>query len=1404
MAIRPVPPGPIAPTPPVLDVPPAPSDTSWFVQPLQAAVPIAFLPLRLETRFGKDRSGQPQLWVRAFPDDVHVDSFEPELTAAELAARQAYLANPDASGPDPDKCLAAWVSIAQRFGAARAAWIVSPDAATAGSKASDWTRAASTALLPDRLIFTAYDAEGGVVRQAGAEIADGLTLGPSPAGGDPATDEGLRWIRDFQHAIDIGLAVRLPISAAQQSNGFTRVMAFGVKSRLPADRGAQLLAQALDAHHYTDGVELLPLGTPTNNADGVKAGYRTADPGYVASFAVERGAPRTPSADGRADGDRLAGALGIAASHFAFVRGSDGRHDDAPAAMNTVLWPATLGYYLQNMVAGAVPDPDNLIPAARSHFVTWTRARGPWPTLRLGRQPYGVVPVVSSHSYLAIEGGQFLPRLFTLLQTLRTFWESSVGHVDRLVPGSDPDATLAAVLGMSPSSTGYAGRTVLGPQFNDYYWGFLGQKVDSSWFTKLSQMSTSLLGSAGPTMGATRLGNATYLGKHFSLSSKLVAAPLSDAPLTDNYLSAFAAMTMAQVRDLAPPANPVALLWLLVRHGVLRQYADSAYALLGAAVQPTDKLEPELVNISPVVETSRVWDQLGMSLPNLGPVGQYLDQHKQDGPAPFAEFWRALTALAGMTTTELDRALRESIDLGSYRLDAWFTSLASLRLDTVRRQAGNQQTLYVGAYGWVENVRPQSEVASWGYVHAPSLGHATTAAVLRSGYLSHQTGGSSAAAIDLSSSRVRRALQLLEGVRAGQPLGAQLGYQLERALHERTLDVYIARFRTFARTDEVAGDPVVDGLALLDKQAQIPWDGGTFPASGTADYDALNALLTGLADTLHAVSDLMLAESVHQLVGGNALRAGATVDALGRGESPPPVLDVTRTPRRGGVITHRLLALLADGPAAGWPVTPRGKAEPRLDAFVAGILGAPARVRARANFVDASGATVSTVEITLADTTLGPLDLLALNDRAPGVQGQSRIEQHLARAAWLRRPPGTPTTASAKLILDRDPTWPAEVLSIDELLTAAASARALVAGARGVTAADLTTADQAVDIAIDTAELQTRADAAAATLASVRAQLDAAAQTDLALEAAAQLGVEGAVPALDSQTWPAQVALVKSLLDARRAQLAALEAGFSRTGAAEMALRDHDIARMRVVFGRDLVVVPRLTAAAAAAIAPLFAQSDALLQNRPLDAVTYFSRAARVRAGVARLDEALLHAESLNSGARLELAVAQLPAVAGERWAGLPLFAGAAPVDRLSILAVGTPATAEGALFIDEWLETVPNSSETSGVTFHVADAKSRAPQAILLGVQPDASPEWTLQSVEGTLLEAIDLAHFRAVDPDTLGVVGHFLPALFFAANFGAEPPDTISTDLSLAAPPPIVLPVGTTPIIGGVLGRL
>ena len=44
-------------------------------------------------------------------------------------------------------------------------------------------------------------------------------------------------------------------------------------------------------------------------------------------------------------------------------------------------------------------------------------------------------------------------------------------------------------------------------------------------------------------------------------------------------------------------------------------------------------------------------------------------------------------------------------------------------------------------------------------------------------------------AVNLSSERVRTALAFLEGIRHGQQLGALLGYQFERGLHDRYDDL---------------------------------------------------------------------------------------------------------------------------------------------------------------------------------------------------------------------------------------------------------------------------------------------------------------------------------------------------------------------------------------------------------------------------------------------------------------------------------------------------------------------------------------------------------------------------------------------------------------------------------------
>src|SRR6185369_13357127 len=105
----------------------------------------------------------------------------------------------------------------------------------------------------------------------------------------------------------------------------------------------------------------------------------------------------------------------------------------------------------------------------------------------------------------------------------------------------------------------------------------------------------------------------------------------------------------------------------------------------------------------------------------------------------------------------------------------------------------------------------------------------------------------------------------------------------------------------------------------------------------TNSKTVLEGELNALADSVDAVSDALVAESVYQVVRGNPLRAASTVDSIAGGETPPPELEVVRTPRTGIALTHRLITLFSGEPvlSPGWPSpenSVRADADPHLNA----------------------------------------------------------------------------------------------------------------------------------------------------------------------------------------------------------------------------------------------------------------------------------------------------------------------------------------------------------------------------------------------------------------------------------------------------------------------------------------
>jgi hypothetical protein len=133
--------------------------------------------------------------------------------------------------------------------------------------------------------------------------------------------------------------------------------------------------------------------------------------------------------------------------------------------------------------------------------------------------------------------------------------------------------------------------------------------------------------------------------------------------------------------------------------------------------------------------------------------------------------------------------------------------------------------------------------------------------------------------------------------------------------------------------------------------------------------------------------------------------------------------------------------------------------------------------------------------------------------------------------------------------------------------------------------------------------------------------------------------------------------------------------------------------------------------------------------------------------------------------------VGQLPRRAGDRWTALPFADGARPpggVVQIVAQRAGAPRLngPVAGLFVDEWVEVIPSDSEVTGVALRFDEPGARAPQAVLLALGAADRGGWDLASLEALLLDTLELAKLRAIDPQVLTQVGQFLPATMLALD--------------------------------------
>ncbi|WP_405860952.1 hypothetical protein OG361_37765 [Streptomyces sp. NBC_00090] len=1465
---------------------------------LDPEVPLLLLPVRLETRLRTDGE-LDKLLVRIFPDDIHVESHEPHPTDGEVQQGRRYWRTvwragraENADGDRARLLLAAWGQLSGALGAQRARRLVRlltpvsdtrpeaplPDAAPWPEPAwpevpvrgRGWNRAATASTLPDLFVVRAYQGDVLVGEKEGEPVPDVVQLGPDPdaepAPDGPHLDPALRWLTEFGEAERKGLAVTVPLDREGYDRTreplLTRVVAFGVSGSLDPEASAGRLARLLSGRDGDGEAAFVAQGTATNNTeDG--GGSAPAPPDVDRLLGAA--APAAPP-DPWANCSRAAAAFGLPVAALTDVPGADEPEQADARALQMALWSATGDFYLDELLekdrGGAELPVDR--SWLRRHYFENVRARGPLPVLRLGRQPYGVLPVTATARWQPDPGREpsGLTGLHRVLGVLRPFWEVGVGSLPRVGGPDQPGETLALpkperdvlrALGMAPVSRTASVRSVQGGllacfkdvslSLSGISFGGTGYCVGDTPEDLHSQALNTALGIGyRPRISHHVNGAATRLWLPYVRPVNLPAGvdPADDlSGFLNNVVERFEMRKLMIRKEEART-----LLEALLRHTANLEYGRAA-----SGVRDPDALWPRLrfadALLNPQHELSTITGAGLLARPfTLGKImalsapgtdadggadrgttvlqavlgartsmaGQVVEAAtRRNGvlallgterpwSVRLAEIDAALQYLAGRVKTwrdreedpfaAMERLLGECLDLVSHRLDAWIGSLATARLHALRSPGRRPTGVQLGAYGWVENLSPRTVPRSRGWVLAPSLPQAATAAVLHSGALSHPTDPG-AFAVDLSSRRMRVAMTVLDGIAQGQPLGALLGYRLERRLHDEReqaeapleLDRFIAPLRAkwsvqavqhsaTGAQEFIGAHDVTDGARLAEVPesevvAHLRAHSGNPPMTG-AEEKAVRRHLVSLRDDLDAVGDLLLAESVHQLTQGSPDRAGATLESLAAGGQPPPRPQVLDTPRRGIPVGHRVLVVVPEGAAraAGWDgaqqiVRARAKAEPRLDTWAGHQLGATGRIRLRAAWLrpgqEDGGGTATVTEHTWPLTRYCALDVVAL-------AATGRLRTVLERELLTQRPPNVPADAIPVLRPGRASGWARTALDIAQVEALGTAVAGVLAAARPGTAAELASAHNPPEPVVDpqfTARAQEAVD-------GLRAAVNAK-----DLEALAAYGVTGP-PAGPAGEQADQLAAALRRAE-ERLTLARQETERGGPGAAAAVLE--------AVFGPGFRAVGLSAPPGAAALDDSFGSGldrggDVLLV--PGDWVELMGT---VRPGTGALADLLLHTGAAATGAGYALRIGQVPFATGDRWVG----ARRRPEDEekpatglvvhgpVQPLAAGRAAV----LVVDAWSELIPSQRHTAGATFHYDAPGARAPQAVLLAVPPVVGAPWTPDVLAATIGEAFDLAKLRLVDLDALGWLGRYLPAAYLPEGAMGTAPSIHVKDL-------------------------
>ncbi len=842
---------------------------------------------------------QDELWLRWFPDSNFAETGPGPMDENEIRLIHQIKAFPHfRDWPDlgDAQSEAVWLELLNHSGPARAVHLMRY--AVDGKEVPDLSeRLGRIAALPFQVMLFTLTGDRIQRLAAGTPIPPNTKDGPGAVSYSPEALGDMAWAASFPQAVAEGMGLRLAdsdqISQAREADW---IMAVGLD---PETDGLNEIDRLFQSHLAAGQIGFIPAESATNNAEGAATDLlpnRSEAAQYVLD--ATRHEAQVFQKDKERAAQRLARALGLDSGEMEKHVHSDESSAVDAAAMIRVIGPALIDGALQTIPLFDALDENQLIDAIAASV----QAGGPLAAMRFGDGAYGIAPVMD---FKAARIKNNLTDAQGIVGSYAAGWANLLGAA---VARSSADLTLRLLPG-DPDSA---------------------EKLD-------------LILNIQP--GAVRLD----VGDDSQADVKPVGCPYVRGPLDHQAPAQYLRNLVEDVpRELPDPDHTVRnwpLLYRLARLSLMRNrlfpYLQRRGYLTRASTLEDIQGDIE-VRVSPGMQAA-VGKLRGVSVEAMRkhpadvtaflPRGTRLAARRLNNA--FDDALERLRGVAGRDDGDarLTRLMMDVVDLFQYRIDAWMTGFAHLRIEADREGAA-RKGLTAGHYGILGKLRTGKEDGSvepgnGGYVQAPSPPQASAAAVLYSAHVRNQ-GGDGAFSVNLRSGRVSRALKLMDFLRKGHGLPQALGLCGERWLRDNGHSNQTAALREdfpIANANDTANQRaaisrVMDGLAFV--QAARP---------SSAPRNELHDALTVELDTL---ADLVMAEAVYQRMQGEPSVANAWLQVLSGGAVPDRP-EFIRSERLGHASDYRVSVVLPLADQIDMDVSPLRQADPGASAFLADL-----------------------------------------------------------------------------------------------------------------------------------------------------------------------------------------------------------------------------------------------------------------------------------------------------------------------------------------------------------------------------------------------------------------------------------------------------------------------------------